>query len=256
MLLPTPNASSSKPWLRLDIPVVATPCTLLENGIKTMKNHFTIATLAALFMAGSLSAQQTPSEQPQTSALQTDQIASEDTPLTKEQVFAKCLAIANQEEVWLARFAKEHTTSKQVKALATTLEKSHQVCLDELKAFASKTASSRKEANPTVAVANINAYALDFLNLHQEMSDQCLKDSKEMLSKKKGSDFDACFVGMQVAKHGMMHSSLTVLQKHTTGELQGFIKASLVKNDEHMQAATKLMDQLSDAAAARTARAK
>ncbi|MFN7730279.1 MAG: DUF4142 domain-containing protein [Pirellula sp.] len=221
-----------------------------------MKNHFTIATLATLLMAGSLSAQQTSPEQPQTSSPQANPSESEDIPLTKEQMFAKCLAIANQEEVWLAKFAKEHTSSEQVKALATTLEKSHQACLDELKAIATKAAAARKETNPTVAVANINTHAMDFLKLHQEMSDQCLKDSKEMLSKKKDSDFDACFVGMQIAKHGMMHSSLTVLQKHTTGELQGFIKASLVKNDEHMQAATKLMDQLSDTAAARTARAK
>ncbi len=92
--------------------------------------------------------------------------------------------------------------------------------------------------------------------MHQEMSDQCLKDSKEMLSKKEGADFDACFVGMQIAKHGMMHSSLTVLQRHTTGELQGFIKTNLAKNNEHMKAATSLMEQLSDKAVARTAKAK
>jgi predicted outer membrane protein len=98
-------------------------------------------------------------------------------------------------------------------------------------------------------------HAVDFLQMHQEMSDQCLKDSKEMLSKKEGTDFDAYFIGMEIAKHSMMHSSLTVLQRHTTGELQGFIKASLAKNDEHLKAATSLMEKLTDKSVVRTAKA-
>ncbi len=218
-----------------------------------MKLNITNVTLATLLTAGSLSAQQTFPGQSQASPSQANLGSSVDAPLSKEQVFAKCLVIANQEEVSIAKFAKEKSTNEEVRALAATLEKAHQESLDQLKAIASKGAASKKASNPTSSVANNNANAVDFLQMHQEMSDQCLKDSKEMLSKKEGADFDACFVRMQIAKHGMMHSSLTVFQRHTTGELQGHIKASLAKNDEHTKAANNLMEQLSDKLIAKTA---
>lgn len=221
-----------------------------------MKLNLTIATFATLLSVGSLSAQQTPPGQLPASSSQVKPNSSVDAPLTKEQVFAKCLAITNQEEVTMAKYAKEKSTSEEVKALATVLEKAHQESLDELKAFASKATANKKPSNPTSPVANNNANVVDFVQMHQEMSDQCLKDGKEMLSKKEGADFDACFVGMQIAKHSMMHSSLTVLQRHTAGDLQAFIKANLARNDEHMQAAIALMEQQSDKAVARTAKAK
>lgn len=221
-----------------------------------MKFNLTIVSLATLLSAGSLSAQQTLPGQSQASLKQSNPSSSVDAQFSKEQVFAKCLAITNQEEVAIVKFAKDKSTNEDVKALAMTLEKAHQGCLDDLNAMTSKAAAVRKANNPTSLAANNNANAVDFLQIHQEMSDQCLKDSKEALSKKEGADFDTCFVGMQIAKHAMMHSSLTVLQRHTTGELQGFIKTSLAKNDEHAKAATSLMEQLSDKAVARTAKAK
>jgi predicted outer membrane protein len=220
-----------------------------------MKLNITMAILATLLAAGSLSAQQELPGQTQDNTPRANQSSPVEMPLSKEQVFAKCLAIANQEQVAIAKFAKEKSMNEEVKALATTLEKAHLECLDELKVLASKEAVGRKGTNLTPPAASTIMHAVDFLQMHQEMSDQCLKDSKEMLSKKEGADFDACFIGMEIAKHSMMHSSLTVLQRHTTGELQGFIKASLAKNDEHLKAATSLMEKLTDKSVVRTAKA-
>ena len=75
-----------------------------------------------------------------------------------------------------------------------------------------------------------------------------------MLCKKEGVEFDKCFVGMQVAKHAMAHSSLTVLQRHTSGDLQNFVKEGLTKNAEHMKASTSLMEQLSEKIETRTSK--
>jgi predicted outer membrane protein len=221
-----------------------------------MKIKITVVTMATLLTVGSLRAQQDPPVEPKGSVPQVTQSLPTDHALTKEQVFTRCLLITNQEEVSIAKFAKEKSTSEVVKALATTLEKSHQEGITELKALAAKVAANKKATDPTLQVPKRDAYAVDFLQMHQEMSDQCLKDSKEALSKKEGAEFDECFIAMQIAKHGMMHSSLTVLQRHTTGELQGFIKASLAKNDEHMKAASGLMEQMTDKGVVRTAKAK
>ena len=234
-------------------------------------NQLTFATLATLLLTGSIVAQQTPTTQPQAAPAQIvksgqpiqtqtpsgslTQKPAADASQSKEQAFAKCLAISNQEQVMLAKFAKDKSTSDDVKAFATTLEKAHQGCLDELKVLASKTVSNRPINNENPSnLANNNTSTIDFLQMHQEMSDQCLKDSKEMLSKKEGVEFDKCFVGMQVAKHAMAHSSLTVLQRHTTGELQTFVKEGLTKNAEHMKASITLMEQLSDKIETRTSK--
>lgn len=217
-------------------------------------NQLTFATLATLLLSGSIIAQQTPTVQPQAATGSLNQKPAADAQQSKEQAFAKCLAISNQEQVMLAKFAKDKSTSDDVKAFATTLEKAHQGCLDELKVLASKTVSNRPINNENPSNLANNTSTIDFLQMHQEMSDQCLKDSKEMLSKKEGVEFDKCFVGMQVAKHAMAHSSLTVLQRHTTGELQTFVKEGLTKNAEHMKASITLMEQLSEKIETRTSK--
>ncbi len=218
-----------------------------------MTSKHSIALLVTILTAGSLHAQQAPG-QTQVNNSQVSQSSSQENSLTKEEAIAKCLTITNQEEVMIARYAKENASSEDVKALAGVLEKSHQKCIDELKSLPTKTAANKQTSARTSSVAANNTSPIDFLQMHQEMSDQCLKDSKEMLSKKQGAEFDACFVGMQIAKHAMMHSSLTVLQRHTSGELQKFIKDGIEQNTEHMKAATQLMDQLSDKAVAKTAK--
>ncbi len=177
------------------------------------------------------------------------QKSTPESSLAKNDAFAKCLAITNQEQVTLARFAKEKASSEEVKAFAATLESAHQSCLNELKGITTKAEATNKNARLTNSSnSTSNPSSIDFLQIHQEISEQCLKDGKEMLSEKQGVEFDQCFVGMQVAKHALMHSSLTVLQRHTSGELQSFVKDSLAKNDEHLQASISLMEQISDKA--------
>jgi predicted outer membrane protein len=95
---------------------------------------------------------------------------------------------------------------------------------------------------------------VDFLQLHQEISTQCLKDSKEMLSSKDGIEFDQCFVGMQVAKHASAHSTLTVLERHASGKFQEFVKSQLETNAKHMEAAVSLMEKLADSDSSRSIR--
>lgn len=212
--------------------------------------QYTLATVVLSVSVGSLGAQQSRSEQAPTGQL--SQRTPADSSLTKNQTFAKCLTITNQEQVSISRFAKEKSTRDDVKALASTLETAHQACLEELKVIASKAAVEASANSPKLGTNNSSS--VDFLQIHQEMADQCLKDSKEMLSKKEGIEFDKCFVGMQVAKHSMMHSSLTVLQRHTSGELQSFIKTNLERNADHLNAAMDLMEKISESTATKTAK--
>ncbi len=154
------------------------------------------------------------------------------------------LVIANQELVTLSSFAKEKSTNNEVKQFAATLEKAHQSCLEQLNGISPQSQSNSRAATTTSTIAGKSTAGVDFLQLHQEISTQCLKDNQEYLSSKEGAEFDACFVGMQIAKHAGMHSTLTVLQRHATGKLQNLIKDGLVENTQHMEIAVKLMDRL------------
>jgi predicted outer membrane protein len=218
-----------------------------------MRFQFTMLTLATLLSVGTVSAQQVAQEPSQAKATPSNQSKLVDNRLSKDHILAKCLEITNQEVVAIATLAKEKSANEEVKALAMTLEKSHKECLAKLKAIETKiTAGKKSPPSDSVVAIRPHADEVDFLTMHQEISDQCIKDTKEMLSKKVGKEFDSWFLGVQIAKHGMMHSSFSVLQRHTSGELQELIKSSLVKNDEHMKAAISLMERLNDRSVANT----
>lgn len=236
-------------------------------------NQFTLALLAMSLVGGSLVAQQplpgqteavkprvvqdrpTPVLPSQKQAIRETSlkvVAAEDSQLNN-QTFAKCLVITNQEQVLLARFAKAQAVNDDVKAFAENMESAHQSYLDELKGISSADPTASNAATAVLKSDESSLSSVGILQLHQEMSDQCLKDSKEMLSTKEGIEFDKCFVGMQVAKHAMMHASLAVFERHTTGELRGLIKAGLTKNAEHMQDAVNLMERLASNDPSKTA---
>ncbi len=244
---------------------------------------FAVATLATLLVGSPLLAQETKPPRDQNLATRTTPVQStSDTP-TKDQIFAICLAIADQEQVLLSNFAKDKATHADVKAFAAALEKSHQTAVEQLQALSPTTTaigtvsdqSKRNDAKQADAkqadakqadakqadakqadtaqvtetslkqVAD-NTMPVNFLQLHQEISTQCLKDSKEWLNSKKGVEFDQCFIGMQIAKHASCRSTLTVLQRHSTGKLQEWIKSTLVTNNKHMEAAVNLMETLAE----------
>ncbi len=222
-------------------------------------NRLAIASFATLLLGSSLVAQQPATNQSQNQQVQTNQgqplpgqpaqrTANRqqrgDDAQTKDQTFAKCLAIANQEQVAIARFAKEKATTKEVREFAATLEKAHLSCLEQLSGISPQIGSNSNAVTKTSTTASNNSSNVDFLQLHQEISTQCLKDSEEYLSKKEGAEFDKCFLGMEIAKHAGMQSTLTVLQRHATGKLQGLIKDGLAKNEQHMEVAVNLMEKL------------
>lgn len=165
---------------------------------------------------------------------------------SKDQLFANSLVIANQEQVELSRFAQEKANSSEVKEFAAMLEKSHQSSVENLKQISSgqESSGSTPNPNPRQARAGNESNGVDVVQLQQEISKQCLEDSKEYLSSKEGAEFDKCFVALQVAKHASAKSNLTVLQRHATGKLQELIKSDLETNEKHLEASVSLMEKL------------
>lgn len=87
-------------------------------------------------------------------------------------------------------------------------------------------------------------HGLDLVEVQHELASQCLKDTKEMLSEKSGSDFDKAYIGLQIVKHGEMLSKLTVFKKHVDGELESVIGSASETVRKHLKEAKHVMGEL------------
>jgi predicted outer membrane protein len=202
--------------------------------------------------------------------------------LTADQTLATCLAIDNQGEIAIAQFVQARTKNDDVKEFAQMLMDDHKAFLKKLERYAPEatrdgylnsprqtTSKDSPEAKPAVQAAgganpaqpakpiqqtagaqpnNAPAgQAIDFIQLHREVAEQCIADSKQMLSKKEGNEADTCFVGHQIARHAAMKTQLTVFERHASGELGQILSDASETVTKHMEHAEKLMEQLADA---------
>ena len=211
------------------------------------------SSFCGMVLAGSAIAQQAPALQSTNATQSKDANASH----SMREMVATCLALDNEEQVILGKLAIEKSQDKNVAAFAKKMVESHEKCLKDLiklepslanrKLLSDSSAAtgdrSSTSAKPTSSQATTNA-KLDMLQLQTEMAQQCLADSKVMLNKDGGKHFDECYVGMQIAKHASMHSKLTVLERHTTGEVKELITKGLAMTKDHLAQAESLMKSL------------
>lgn len=195
--------------------------------------------------------------------------------VTPQQI-ATCLALDDQEQVTLAKFAQEKSKNEEVVSFAKMIAEEHQACLKKLSKMAPDAAregylagnrsdqpNARSDNSTTTASPNANSTAnrgdarsnantgtqtggVDMMQLQREIAQQCITDSKQYLSKKEGAEFDKCFVGMQIAKHAAMHTKLVVLQRHTSDELKQIVEDGIQTTAKHLKTAENLMAKLDD----------
>ncbi|MBX3448258.1 MAG: DUF4142 domain-containing protein [Planctomycetaceae bacterium] len=85
---------------------------------------------------------------------------------------------------------------------------------------------------------------IDPVQLHRELAEQCLADTKQMLTESKNKNFDECFVGHQIAMHGAMISKLKVLERHSSDELAQILADGRKTSQSHLDKAEQLMKEL------------
>lgn len=201
-------------------------------------------------------------------------------PMADQHTLAACLAIANQEEVALAEIASDKSKNKDVKEFAKMVIDDHQAFLKKLQQFApearetslnhqASTNQSRVQTAGGVAQAQASQQpartqqgqpiqqvagqaeqrssgSVDVIQLHREIAQQCLADAKKKMSDEGDDKFDACFIGHQIAKHEAMKTTLTVFQRHSSGEFAQLLADGIKTTDKHLKDAEKIMDDLAD----------
>lgn len=195
--------------------------------------------------------------------------------MSKEQTLATCVAIDNQTEIAIVKMAKDKLQHEKVQEFADMMIKDHQAFLTKLNKFApeatgdanwlnssespdDRTTQAKDRDDRTVANSaqpqasgrqttafrgDMNAN-VDFLQIHREVARECLQSAREGLKEKNESEVDACFVGWQIASHGMMKNKLTVLERHATGELAEVLAEGRKTTEKHMEHALELMKDL------------
>jgi predicted outer membrane protein len=191
-----------------------------------------------------------------------------------EHTLAACVAIANQEEVAIAKMAADKAKDKDVKEYAKMLVDDHQGFLKKLQRFAPEAqetlqaassqpnqsrvqpaggaAQLQTQAQPTAqpgqAIQQAGAQAagsqIDVIQLHREVAQQCLADAKKKMGEMDGDKFDICFIGHQIAKHEEMKTKLTVFQRHASGEFAQLLAAGLETTETHLKKAEEIMKDL------------
>ncbi len=244
--------------------------------------------LAVLALSGSLASATTViAQQSRPAPAPTGQNATTSAPVRGEadratwqnsdQTLATCVAIANQTEVAIARFAKDKVQNQEVKDFANQLVKDHQALLQKLQRFAPEaTREGYLQAGQDSAGGNVTATAktgvqpagganrppatgaiqqtagaqpaesrgVDFIQLHREIANECLASAKKRLSEKNDKEVDQCFIGTQIAAHMAMLDKLTVMQRHTSGELKELLVDASETTQHHLDKAEKIMKDL------------
>ena len=188
-----------------------------------------------------------------------------------EHTLAACVAIANQEEVAIAKMAADKAKSKDVKEFAKMLADDHQGFLKKLQRFAPEAQETLQAASsqpnpsrvqPVGGAAQPQAQAaqpgqpiqqvaaqtdgtqVDVIQLHREVAQQCLADAKKKMGEMDGDKFDICFIGHQIAKHEEMKTKLTVFQRHASGEFAQLLATGLQTTETHLKKAEDIMKDL------------
>jgi predicted outer membrane protein len=197
-----------------------------------------------------------------------------------DQTLATCVAIDNQEEVALARFAQDKVQNEDVKKFAKMMVEDHQAFLQKLQRFSpeatregylsEQSPSTRNDSarapsksgveqakatsadQPVIQQTNATqpnqaartGQPVDFIQLHREIAQECLASSKEALGKKKDGEMDQCFMGFQIAKHAAMKTKLTVLQRHASSELAQVLAQGAETTEKHLKEAEAIMKKL------------
>lgn len=183
-----------------------------------------------------------------------------------DQVLATCVAIANQEEIAIAKFAQEKAKNPEVREFAQMLVKDHQQFLQKLQPWAAeatrdgylmdrdtrspggdqRSSSIRQGTIQQTAAKPELGQPLNFVALHRELAENCIQQTKMEMSKKDADKFDECFIGFQIAAHAGMKNKLMVFERHASADLEQVLAPGLQTTEQHLKRAEEIMKKLSE----------
>lgn len=99
---------------------------------------------------------------------------------------------------------------------------------------------------PRTALRPAMGGGIDWVAIHQEISNEGLANCKKEMSKYEGNEFDKAFLGSQLASHMKTATELKVFRRHVSNQLGSEIDNALSTVEDHLDHLRKLMDDKKD----------
>jgi len=194
-----------------------------------------------------------------------------------DQGIAACIALGNQEEIALAKYASTRAKNAKVKEFAQMMQREHTVALQKLRQVAPQLASWNLElqagattpgqtgvqqagsaqqfgnqqngVQQAASTQPVGAGGQDaqMVALQRAIAQQCLTLTQRELDEA-GADFDHCYIGQQVGAHVAMLAKLQGSEQFATGQLRGFIQEATKTVEQHLQQAKQIAKELKNEA--------
>ena len=225
--------------------------------------------------APQLDAPALPGRQPYTANYGGNQ-ASEGQKSEVEKYFATCLLKNNQAEIEISQFAAQQSQNPKVKEFAEELVKDHQQVVKKLQPIAGN-ASAHSASNPSLDAAatndsnriatdttptpgssgtntaesltaahgssNGNDALMQVAQIEEKINDRCNQALREELQQKTGAEFDAAFLGAQIAGHMHLLAALEVIPQESQGQLKQIAEEAKPTVQKHLDKAKELMKE-------------
>ena len=166
-----------------------------------------------------------------------------------DQMIAGMLALCNEEEAAVGKFAAEHAQNSDVQKFATMMAKDHSQMAKQLQKWAPEATLTVKEEHAADSKAETDAPTLPFdpLQVHQRIASRSIASAEKMLGAKKGSDFDMAYIGSQCVTHQQLIDKASVLRQYASPELAQTIAKGIEGAQGHLEHAHELIEKLSTA---------
>jgi len=203
--------------------------------------------------------------------------------MSNDAIFAACLMVGNQNEVTMAQMAQQRAKSDDVKEFAKQMQKDHSQLLSKLQPIAGNMAmQQREQANEQprpgqagggqqgvqagAAIENRQPGAaaggqgqagpmgghLDLVSLKRELGAQCLQSAEKELSDKSGTEFDECYIGMQIAAHMHAIDEMKVAKRHVSQNMQPVLDEGIQTAETHLKHAKAIIKEVAGKDKSRT----
>jgi len=196
--------------------------------------------------------------------------------LTDWQI-AEWLSVDNQGEVALAEIAEQQASDKDVKKFAQQMLDEHTEFLQKLQRLTGVGRGEPRQGQPgqgqpgqarpegQVRQGQVPQrqpqqgqfqpgqiqpqqgrpqQGLDLVMLKHQLGEQCRQSASRELQRKDGSEFDKCYMGMQIGMHMQMLDTLKVMSRYASQELDQLIEEGEKTTESHLDHAKKIMASL------------
>lgn len=168
-------------------------------------------------------------------------------PAQVDETIAGMLALCNEEEATIGKFAATHAQHDDVKEFANMMAKEHADMAKQLQKWAPEATLMGREDRTPNDKSDGAKMSFDPVQVHQQIASRSIASTEKSLTAKKGADFDMAYIGSQCVLHQQMIDKASVLRQYASPDLQAAIDNGIQSAESHLAQSHRLIEKLAHA---------